>query len=45
MTHDEASVHSGPSQADFVGTLALVLIGVAVLAPIVILIAAMMVGG
>lgn len=45
MTHDEGSARSGPTQADFLGTLALVLMALAVLAPIVILIAAMTAGG
>jgi hypothetical protein len=45
MTHNEGSVRSGPSQADFVGVLALVLMALTVLAPVVILIAAMTAGG
>jgi hypothetical protein len=45
MTHNEGGVRSGPSQADFVGVVALVLMALTVLAPIVILIAATTVGG
>lgn len=39
--HSEGTMGSKPSQADFLGGLALVLIALAVIAPVVVLIAAM----
>jgi hypothetical protein len=40
MAHNQGSIGSTRSQADFLGTLALALIAVAVLFPLVILVAA-----